>query len=467
MTSQRCDAKMVKEERVLNKLTDFKDTSMIEREYYLQQLISKQGNGLVKVITGPRRAGKSYLLFVIFKQYLQSKGIRDDQIIEVALDRVSQMALRNPYELEKYIKACIGAEKGKHYVFIDEIQLSVKVKNPLLDEAVIALEDRELAYITFYDVLNDLLGNPDLEIFVTGSNSRMLSKDIATNFRGRSCEIRVFPLSFSEFLSFSGSDKHDAWIQYMTYGGMPQVVLEEDVYAKSRYLSDLMKNVYQKDIVERHKLKNDYVLENLVKLLFSSIGSLTNPHKLVHTLASVLKIRTTDETIKALLGYLEDAFIFQKAERFDVKGKSYLSSPFKYYAIDVGLRNAFLGFRQQEKTHLMENIIYNELLLRGYSVDVGVVVLNKRIEGKLKQGQHEIDFIVNTGFQKIYIQSAFSVEDSRKKQNEILPLQETGDYFRKIVVTDGNQEAWSDDEGIVYIGVIPFLLNKSFLNKEV
>jgi len=417
----------------------------------------------VKVITGPRRAGKSYLLFVIFKQYLESKGIMDDQIVEVALDRGGQMTLRNPYELEKYIKGRIDDKKTRYYVFIDEIQLSMKVKNPLLDEAMIAEEDRELAYITFYDVLNDLLGNPNLEIYVTGSNSRMLSKDIATNFRGRSCEIRVFPLCFSEFLSYSGLDRYDAWNQYMTYGGMPQAVLEKDSSSKSGYLSDLMKKVYQKDIVDRYKLKDDYVLENLVKILFSSIGSLTNPHKLVNTLAGVLNVKTTDEAIKALLGYLEDAFIFERAERFDVKGKSYLSSPFKYYAIDVGLRNAYLGFRQQEKTHLMENIIYNELILRGYSVDVGVVVLNRRIDGKLQQSRHEIDFIVSTGFQKIYIQSAFNIEDSQKRQMEILPLQKTGDFFRKIVITEGSQEAWSDEEGIMYIGVIPFLLDKTLL----
>jgi hypothetical protein len=437
---------------------------MINRESYLQQLITKQGNGLVKTITGPRRAGKSYLLFIIFKQYLKSTGITDEQIIEVALDQNSQMVLRNPNELEKYINSRIHDKSNKYFVFIDEIQMSVKVKNPLMDEAVIAEEDRDLAYTTFYDVLNGLLSNPNIDIFVTGSNSRMLSKDIATNFRGRSCEIRVFPLSFSEFLSYSQLDKYDAWNQYMTYGGMPLVVLDDNRKSKSDYLSDLMKNVYQKDIVGRYNLRNDYVLENLVKILFSSIGSLTNPHKLVNTLSSVLNVKTTDETIKSLLDYLEDAFIFKKAERFDVKGKSYLSSPFKYYAIDVGLRNAFLGFRQQEKTHLMENIIYNELILRGYNVDVGVVILNQRCDGRLQQSQHEIDFVVNTGFQKIYIQSAFSIDDSEKRKTEILPFQKTGDFFQKIVITDGNQEAWSDEEGIMYMGVIPFLLDKNILH---
>lgn len=437
---------------------------MINRESYLQQLITKQGNGLVKTITGPRRAGKSYLLFIIFKQYLKSTGITDEQIIEVALDQNSQMVLRNPNELEKYINSRIHDKSNKYFVFIDEIQMSVKVKNPLMDEAVIAEEDRDLAYTTFYDVLNGLLSNPNIDIFVTGSNSRMLSKDIATNFRGRSCEIRVFPLSFSEFLSYSQLDKYDAWNQYLTYGGMPLVVLDDNRKSKSDYLSDLMKNVYQKDIVGRYNLKNDYVLENLVKILFSSIGSLTNPHKLVNTLSNVLNVKTTDETIKSLLDYLEDAFIFKKAERFDVKGKSYLSSPFKYYAIDVGLRNAFLGFRQQEKTHLMENIIYNELTLRGYNVDVGVVILNQRCDGRLQQSQHEIDFVVNTGFQKIYIQSAFSIDDSEKRKTEILPFQKTGDFFRKIVITDGNQEAWSDEEGIMYMGVIPFLLDKNILH---
>lgn len=445
-------------------LTIFKEKrAMINRVSYLQQLITKQGNGLVKTITGPRRAGKSYLLFIIFKQYLKSTGITDEQIIEVALDQNSQMVLRNPNELEKYINSRIRDKSNKYFVFIDEIQMSVKVKNPLMDEAVIAEEDRDLAYTTFYDVLNGLLSNPNIDIFVTGSNSRMLSKDIATNFRGRSCEIRVFPLSFSEFLSYSQLDKYDAWNQYMTYGGMPLVVLDDNRKSKSDYLSDLMKNVYQKDIVGRYNLRNDYVLENLVKILFSSIGSLTNPHKLVNTLSSVLNVKTTDETIKSLLDYLEDAFIFKKAERFDVKGKSYLSSPFKYYAIDVGLRNAFLGFRQQEKTHLMENIIYNELILRGYNVDVGVVILNQRCDGRLQQSQHEIDFVINTGFQKIYIQSAFSIDDSEKRKTEILPFQKTGDFFRKIVITDGNQEAWSDEEGIMYMGVIPFLLDKNIL----
>jgi predicted AAA+ superfamily ATPase len=436
---------------------------MINREYYLRQLIAKQGNGLVKTITGPRRAGKSYLLFVIFKQYLKSAGVSDDQIVEVALDHGDQMVLRNPMELEKYIRSRILDTSVKHYVFIDEIQLSVKVKNPLMDETVIAEEDRYLAYITFYDVLNDLLGMQNLDIYVTGSNSRMLSKDIATNFRGRSCEIRVFPLCFSEFLSYVRLEKDDAWDQHMTYGGMPQVVLDDDSKGKRDFLSQLMKNVYQKDIVDRYHLKDDLVLENLIKILFSSIGSLTNPHKLVATIASVLNVKTTDATVKSLLDHLEDAFLFEKAKRYDIKGKSYLSSPCKYYAIDVGLRNAFLGYRQQEKTHLMENIIYNELVMRGYGVDVGVVTLNQRREGVLRQSQHEIDFVVNTGFQKIYIQSAFSIEDSEKRQNGILPLEKTNDSFRKMVVTSGNQEAWCDEEGITYVGVIPFLLNKTIL----
>lgn len=437
---------------------------IIERTHYLQKIISHKWNRKVKIITGIRRCGKSFLLFDLYKHYLLDSGIPEDHIIEVALDRKEHAAYRNPIVLGEYVLSRASNPSEQYYVFIDEIQMSYKVKNSDVDESSVPEEDRDLLYTTFYDTLNDLLAKKYLDVYVTGSNSKMLSTDIVTNFRDRGSEIRVFPLSFSEFYSFAGGEKADAFEEYLTYGGMPLAVLEPDETEKRTYLNALHKRVYLKDIVERYKLKDDTILDALVDSLYSAVGSLTNTHKQASTAGSRLGISTSDHTIKNYLDYLEDAYLFKQAKRYDVKGRKYYGTPLKYYATDVGLRNAKLNFRQQERSHLMENIIFNELITRGYAVDVGVVeVVTKGEDGKTTQVQHEIDFVVNTGSQKIYIQSALNVDTDEKKDQETCSLKNSGDFFRKIVVLDGNQKLWTDEDGISYVGVIPFLLDKTLL----
>lgn len=432
---------------------------VIERNEYIKKLMSKRWNGKVKIITGIRRCGKSYLLNTLFKQKLIEENAGAVNFVEIALDRKSNIKYRNPNLLYDHVIKKTKDESKKYYVMIDEIQLSYKVKNEDIDESMVPEEDKDMLYTTFYDVLNDLLSRPNLDIYVTGSNSKMLSKDIATNFRDRGSEIRVFPLSFHEFLSYSGLDKADAFEQYLMYGGMPLAVLEEDESEKNKYLQDLFKNVYLKDIVERYKLKDDTILSALVDALSSSVGSLTNPHKLACTAATLLDKSTSDHTIKNYLDYLEDSFLFKSAKRYDVKGRKYFNSIQKYYSIDLGLRNARLNFRQQERSHLMENMLYNEIVRRGYSVDVGVVEVEQMISGKRMQSQYEIDFVVNVGNEKVYIQSALNVDTPEKKAQETFSLHNTEDFFRKIVVLDGNQKLWTDDDGVTYVGIIPFLLN--------
>lgn len=424
---------------------------------YLEQLKVKRHSRKVKVITGIRRCGKSFLLFNIYKRWLLDNGVKTSQIIEIALDRKDNIRLRNPNILYDYVKGCITSEE-QYYLFIDEIQLSVKIKNEDLDENLVAPDDQELLYTTFYDILNDLMALPNLDIYVTGSNSKMLSKDIVTNFRDRSSDIHIYPLSFSEYYTVSGLEKSEAFEEYLMYGGMPLAVLEPDEREKRKYLTSLFKNVYLKDIVERYKLKDDIILDALVDALSSSIGSLSNPHKLANTASSTMSHKTSDHTIRNYISYLEDAFLFASAKRFNVKGRKYFDNIQKFYATDVGLRNAKLNFRQQERSHLMENVIYNELVMRGYSVDVGVVEKTITIEGKRRQSQYEIDFVVNTGVQKVYIQSALNVDTEEKKEQETFSLKNTGDFFRKIVILDGNQRLWTDEDGVSYIGVIPFLL---------
>ncbi len=351
----------------------------------------------------------------------------------------------------------------RYYVFIDEIQLSIKVKNEDVDEHLVPEEDRDMLYTSFYDILNDLMGRSNLDVYVTGSNSKMLSKDIVTNFRDRGSEIKVFPLSFKEYYPISGMEKVDALEEYLTYGGMPLAVLEKDEAEKRKYLKGLHKRVYIKDIVERYKLKDDEVLEALIDALSSAVGSLTNPHNLANAAGSLMKRSTSDHTIKNYLDYVEDAYLFASAKRYDVKGKRYFDNTLKYYSMDTGLRNAKLNFRQQEKTHLMENMIFIELLRRGYSVDVGVVEVTIVKNGKKQQSQHEIDFIVNTDHEKIYIQSALNVDTETKREQETFSLKNSGDFFRKIVIIDGNAKVWTDEEGIMYIGLIPFLLEDNWL----
>lgn len=431
---------------------------LIERNEYLDQLLAKRWNGRIKIVTGIRRSGKSFLLSNLFKNRLIEEGASADDFIEIALDRKSDLKYRNPNLLYDYISERTKDTDRKFYVLIDEIQLSYKVKNDDIDESMIPEEDREMLYTTFYDVLNDLMAQPNLDIYVTGSNSKMLSKDIVTNFRDRGSEIKVYPLSFTEYLSVSDKEKTDAFEDYMMYGGMPLTVLEPNEKEKRKYLQGLFSNVYIKDIVERYKLKDDSILSPLVDALSSAIGSLTNSNRLANTAASTLGKAPSHNTIKNYLEYLEDAYLFQCAKRWDVKGRKYFDTINKYYAMDVGLRNARLNFRQQERSHLMENIIYNELVRKGYSVDVGIVELSRIIDGKRKMSQYEIDFVVNVGNDKIYIQSALHVDTPEKKAQETFSLKNTGDFFRKIIVVDGNSKIWTDEDGIIYIGVIPFLL---------
>lgn len=437
---------------------------IIEREQYVNELLSKRWNGKVKIITGIRRCGKSFLLSTLYKDYLKAEGVPEDCFVEIALDKKAHVKYRNPNELYDYIVNRTPDALKRYYVFIDEIQLSFKVKNEDVDERLVPEEDQDMLYTTFYDILNDLMGRSNLDVYVTGSNSKMLSKDIVTNFRDRGSEIKVYPLSFKEYYPISGMEKADALEEYMTYGGMPLAVLEKDEAEKRKYLKGLHKRVYIKDIVERYKLKDDEVLDALIDALSSAVGSLTNPHNLANAAGSLMKRSTSDHTIKNYLDYLEDAYLFVSAKRYDVKGKRYFENTLKYYSMDTGLRNAKLNFRQQEKSHLMENMIFIELLRRGYSVDVGVVEVTIVKDGKKQQSQYEIDFIVNTGREKVYIQSALNVDTEAKRNQETFSMKNSGDFFRKIVILDGNTKAWTDEDGIIYIGVIPFLLEENPLN---
>lgn len=437
---------------------------IVEREQYVNELLSKRWNGKVKIITGIRRCGKSFLLSTLYKDYLKAEGVPEDCFVEIALDKKAHVKYRNPNELYDYIVNRTPDALKRYYVFIDEIQLSFKVKNEDVDERLVPEEDQDMLYTTFYDILNDLMGRSNLDVYVTGSNSKMLSKDIVTNFRDRGSEIKVYPLSFKEYYLISGMEKADALEEYMTYGGMPLAVLEKDEAEKRKYLKGLHKRVYIKDIVERYKLKDDEVLDALIDALSSAVGSLTNPHNLANAAGSLMKRSTSDHTIKNYLDYLEDAYLFASAKRYDVKGKRYFENTLKYYSMDTGLRNAKLNFRQQEKSHLMENMIFIELLRRGYSVDVGVVEVTIVKDGKKQQSQYEIDFIVNTGREKVYIQSALNVDTEAKRNQETFSMKNSGDFFRKIVILDGNTKAWTDEDGIIYIGVIPFLLEENPLN---
>lgn len=432
---------------------------IIERKDYVAQLMSKRWNGKVKIITGIRRSGKSFLLSTLFKNQLIEEGTPKDSFVEIALDRKSDIKYRNPNVLFDYIIGQTSDTNRKFYVMIDEIQLSYKIKDTDIDESLVPDGDKEMLYTTFYDILNDLIARPNLDVYVTGSNSKMLSKDIVTNFRDRGSEIKVYPLSFAEYLSAVQKEKTDAFEEYLKYGGMPLAVLEPDESEKTKYLKGLFKNVYFKDIVERYKLKDDEILSPLVDALSSSVGSLTNPNKLANTAGSKMSQAPAYNTVDKYLDYLEDAYLFQSAKRWDVKGRKYFDSIQKYYAMDLGLRNARLNFRQQERSHLMENMIFNELVRRGYSVDVGVVELTRVIDGKRKQSHYEIDFVVNIGNNKVYIQSALNVDTPEKKAQETFSLKNTGDFFRKIVVLDGSVKPWTDEDGVMYVGVIPFLLN--------
>ena len=436
---------------------------IITRDDALGKLVASMHNGSVKILTGVRRCGKSFLLEKIFRDHLKSLGIKADHILQVSLDLDEFEELQNPRNLSEYVKKRLRKDGKMNYVFIDEIQLSYKVKKRGVDESEIADEDKDSIYLTFYDVLNSLNAIPDVDVYVTGSNSKMLSEDIATNFRGRRTEIALHPLSFAEFYHWKGGDKSDAWQEYLTFGGLPQVVLAEGIEGKAAVLKELFEKVYLKDVVERNRIKNPDLLATVASVLYSNVGSLTNPLKLERTMRSAGMDAPSAPTLRKFLGFLTNAYLFRKADRYDVRGRKYLDYPSKYYAEDVGIRNCRLGFREQEETHLMENVIYNELIRRGYSVDVGVVELEHREDGKRELRQHEIDFVVNTGFEKIYIQSAYGMNDPKQRERELLPLSKTGDSFRKLVVTDGNQRLWVNEDGIAQVGIYPFLLDNGVL----
>ena len=438
------------------------ENALIERESYVEKLMARRMNGFVKVITGVRRCGKSYLLDKLFRQRLLEDGVKGTQIISVDLDDKAYVELRNPLKLDEYVRKKIKRGKQTYYVFIDEIQQSHKILPPGIDLEQIAPEDRESAYVTFHDVLNGWRKFENVDVYVTGSNSKMLSNDIATNFRDRGQVIHVWPLSFAEYFPVSGlTDKMEAFRRYLTWGGMPAAARMADGEERAAYLKRLYTEVYFKDIIERHSIRENLVLSNLVDILSSDIGSLTNPHRIGDTMNSLWKIHPSDHTLQNYIGYLEDAFLFSHARRFEVKGRRYLDSPMKYYSTDLGLRNARLNFRDTDPSHPMENVIYNELLRRGYSVDVGVVpIVTRDKEGKQVQKQHEIDFVINRGNDKIYIQSAYQLPTKEKELQETASLRGTGDYFKKIVITEGYGEPMADQDGIIRMGIIPFLMNE-------
>jgi len=424
----------------------------IDRNYYLKQLIEKRDNGRVKVVTGIRRCGKSVLLFDIFGDYLKTEGVSDEQLIMLKLDVAINARYRNPLELDKYLRGKIADTTIQYYVLLDEIQEVSTIPNPWLD-------DKD-AMIGFVDILLGLLDLKNVDIYVTGSNSKMLSTDVMTEFKDRGDEIHVNPLMYKEFYAAYEGDKHRAWQEYVTYGGLPRVMALKTDREKSQYLQNLIKKTYLTDVIERNHIQKDIsVLDDLLNILASSIGSLTNPKKLENTFASVKQTKIDDSTISIYLGYFAEAYILRKVEQYDIKGKKYINTPQKYYLTDVGLRNAQLNFRQQEETHLMENVIYNELCVRGFNVDVGVVEYNYKDErGKSKRSKLEVDFVVNRGNRRCYIQSAFAIPDEEKRQQETNSLQRTGDSYRKIVVVRDHIVPWFDENGIYYIGLEDFCL---------
>lgn len=413
----------------------------INRDYYLNKLVSAKNDGLIKVVTGIRRCGKSYLLNNIFYEYLLIDGVNENHIIKVALDDSDNEELLNPKNLSKYIKDKI-IDKDIYYVILDEIQL---VEN-------------------FEGVLNGLLRINNIDIYVTGSNSKFLSTDIITEFRGRGEEIRIYPLSYYEFMSIYKGDKLDGWVEYITYGGLPLVVTMSNDERKMNYLKEQQKNVYINDVVERNNIKNDSELITLVEIISSTIGSLSNPKKLSDTFKSNAGVDISPKTISSYLKYLEEAFLIEKSERYDVKGKKYMSTPYKFYFSDIGLRNSFINFRQYEETHIMENVIYLELKRRGYNVDVGVVELKERKENEFTYKQLEIDFIANKGNNKIYIQSAFSMPTAEKKEQEERSLLKINDSFKKIIIVKDYIKRIRDDNGIIVMSVFDFLLDPNSLD---
>ena len=427
---------------------------VIRRDRYLERLISKQNNGMIKVITGIRRSGKSYLLFNLFYDHLLASGTPEDNIICIALDDVENEAYRDPYRLYSYIKERVQDNREQYYVLIDEAQYAIskeEMKNP--DEP-----------IRLYGVLNSLLRKSNVDVYITGSNSKFLSSDVMTEFRGRGDEIHISPLSFSEFYPASGQEKSDAWRDYLYYGGLPHILAESGGEAKSRYLEKLNKEIYLRDMCERYGIRDEESMLILMKVIASAIGSLSNAQKISDTFRSSGNKVITMPTISNYLKYLQESFVVEKAERYDIKGRKYISTPSKYYYSDLGLRNALLNFRQFEETHLMENAIYNELIYRGYSVDVGVVETRVDEGGKNVRKQLEVDFVVNQFNKRYYIQSAFLISDREKIEQEQAPLVKIPDSFKKIVVVGNNTPIWRNEEGITFMGIYDFLLNENSLD---
>ena len=413
----------------------------IKRDIYLQKLINRMHNGMIKVITGIRRSGKSYLLFTIFRNYLKSQGVMDDHIIAIELDMYENEKYRDPDTILGYIKNRL-TDEGDYYIFLDEVQLLSK----------------------FESVLNSFLRMSNVDVYVTGSNSKFLSKDVITEFRGRGDEVHVYPVSFSEYMEVFGGDKYEGWSSYVSFGGLPLTITMATDEQRMEYLTRLFEETYVKDIIERNHIEKVQEMNDLINVLASCIGSLTNASKIEATFKSVIKSDISLNTIRAYIEYLKDAFIINEVNRYDVKGRKYIGTPLKYYFEDMGLRNARLGFRQVEETHLMENIIYNELRVRGYQVDVGVVVKRGRTEkGVQEKKQLEIDFVANLGSKRYYIQSAFSLPDDEKRAQEKASLINVGDSFKKIVIVNGTKKPWRNEEGFVIMGMKYFLLNADSL----
>ena len=413
----------------------------IKRDYYLDQLVKRQNNGLIKIVTGIRRCGKSFLLRTLFKKYLLENGVDEDHIVEMAFDLFDNIDYRDPKKFYPWAKEQIKDDR-RYYFLLDEVQL--------LGE--------------FVSVLNGLADKKNCDVYVTGSNARFLSKDIATEFGGRGDEIHMYPLSFSEFMTVYKGNRYDGWNEYITFGGIPLVVLAETEEQKMALLNNLLKETYIRDIVTRNKIRNVGEMESLLDVLSSAIGSLTNPNKLQKTFKSVNKSNITATTITKYIEYLEDAFLIEESRRYDIKVKSYIGTPLKYYFMDMGLRNARINFRQMEVTHLMENVIYNELRMRGYSVDVGNLKLVERgKDGKLVKKQLEVDFICKKGSKKYYIQSAYMLGTEEKMPQEIRPFLKINDSFKKIVITSDTPKPFYSDDGILLMNVYDFLLDPDSL----
>jgi hypothetical protein len=429
---------------------------LITRDSYIIQISAKQWNGRIKIITGIRRCGKSTILFELYKNRLIQNGVKGKNIVSIALDDDINEQLRNPDELSSYVRKKCSNINEKYYVLIDEIQYAITKEE---------LRDKEKP-VRIYSVLNGFLHLKNIDVYVTGSNSKLLSKDVSTEFRGRGDVIHIYPLSFAEFHSASGLEKSDAYNEYAMYGGMPYLLSLTADQEKYEYLDSLYEEIYFKDIEERYIVKLPGVLRELTDSISSSIGSLTNASKTAKTITSIRGKKVDSETISLYLTYLEECFLFSRASRYDVKGKRYFEYPSKYYCTDVGLRNIRLGLRQQEETHIMENILYNELLVRGYAVDVGVVEVEERnYNMKRVQKSLEIDFIASKGSEKYYIQSAFNMDDEKKQESEIRSLLAVKDSFKKIVVSKSYGKSWTDSDGILRINIIDFLLDKNSLKR--